>query len=159
MGSLSHGDAEAAGGAGSGGRMDGCGCWITPEGGSALLIPPQMPPCAAAAAAAAAATQHLTSLAQQLHSSLHSHPLTRLLLDDLDVDLEGEQRLSAGDVGLAAASRDLRSQGAMCDTGDVRLQAAKRCEFGETQFENASGETECASVAKRMRTEQAVLSL
>lgn len=111
-----------------------------------------MPPCAAA-------TQHLTSLAQQLHSSLHSHPLTRLLLDDLDVDLEGEQSLPAGEVGLAAAPRDLHSQGVMCNSGDVRLQGAKRCEFGETRFEDASGETEGANLAKRMRTEQAVLSL
>lgn len=138
---MSHGDAEAAGGATSGENLDGCGCWIKPKGDSALFTSPHVPPCTAAAAAA---TQHLTSLAQQLHSSLHSHQLTRLFLDDLDVNLEGEQRLPAEEVGLA---------------GDPRLQTAKRCEFGETHFDDASGEIEGANVAKRMRTEQAVMSL
>lgn len=136
----------------SGGRLDGCGCWVIPEEGDALLAPPQAPPCTAA-------TQHLASLAQQLHSSLHSHPLTRLLLDDLDVDLEGAPRLPPGEVSLGAAPGDPNSPGVMCDSDDVRLQGAKRCEFGENRFEDASGETEGAKLAKRMRTEQVVLSL
>lgn len=138
---MSHRNTEAA--TASGRRVGECGCWIRSDEG-ALLTAPQVP---------AAASQHLTSLAQQLHSSLHAHQLTRLLLDDLEVDLEAEQRLQASETGLAAP-RDLTGKGTRHDTGEVRLQAAKRCDFGDTQYEDAKEEGEGASVAKRLRTEQ-----
>lgn len=138
---MSHRNTEAD--TASGSRLGECGCWIRPDEG-ALLTAPQVP---------AAASQHLTSLAQQLHSSLHAHPLTRLLLDDLEVDLEAEQRLQASETGLSAP-RDLTGKGVRRDTGEVRLQAAKRCDFGDTQYEDAKEEGEGASVAKRLRTEQ-----
>lgn len=142
---MSHRSAEAACAAASGRRAGECGCcWIRPDEG-ALLTAPQVP---------AAASQHLTSLAQQLHSSLHAHPLTRLLLDDLEVDLDAEQRLQASEAGLTAP-RDLTGKGGVRhDTGEVRLQAAKRCDFGDTQYEDTKDEGEGASVAKRLRTEQ-----
>lgn len=146
MGSLSHGNTQAT--TTSGRMLEGCGCWIRPDEG-ALLTAPQVP---------AVATQHFTSLAQQLHTSLHAHPFTRLLLDDLEVGLGGEQRLQARETSLVAP-RDLNDKSVMRDTGEVRLQASKRCEFGETQYEDATEEGEGASVAKRMRTEQVVLSL
>ena len=116
----------------------------------ALLTTPQVP---------ADATQHFTSFAQQLQTSLHAHSLTRLLLDDLEVDLEAGQTLQASEKTDLAAPRDLTNKGVMCDTGQVRLQASKRCEFGDTQYEDAEEEGEGANVAKRMRTEQVVLSL
>ncbi|KAG0696231.1 hypothetical protein GWK47_026617 [Chionoecetes opilio] len=149
MGSLSHGDTgNTEGSTAAGSRLDQCECWIRPDEG-AVLTAPQTP---------TSTTQHFTSLAQQLHTSLNAHPLTRLLLDDIEVNLGDEQRLQARDTGLAA-SRDLTDKGMMCDTGEVRLKASKRCEFGETQCEDDAEEGEGASVAKRMRTEQVVLSL
>lgn len=102
---------------------------------------------------------NLASLGQSLHTSFHSHKLTRLFLNDLEIKLSEEvQRREATEKDITCI-RNVHSANILYNsTEDVTLKSSKRCHCREEDLQGV-GDREKVSTAKRMRTEEVVLSL
>lgn len=104
------------------------------------------------------AKDHLSSFGQHLHTSLCPHQLTTLFLDDLQAKLSQEvQRREVTEKDITV-HRNVHSTNIIYDNEDVNLKSSKRGHCSEGDLRGV-GETEEVSTAKRICTEQVVLSL
>lgn len=143
LGSFGPGVVEAS--AGSGGQ---CGCWRRMEGGGGG---DQGRPTNDH-------HHHLAPVDHRLRDGLQSHRLNTLFIDDLEVKLGeevGRREAAAGDD--LVIHNNIRTASMLFDGDDVTLKSSKRCHCRERDLRG--GEADDASTAKRMRTEQVVLSL
>ncbi|KAK4327884.1 hypothetical protein Pmani_001690 [Petrolisthes manimaculis] len=96
--------------------------------------------------------QQLSSLAHHLHASFQSHHhLARLLMGDLELELDGD-----GSSEYQAPQGDASSL--MPDATQNKLKGSKRCECRDAEAEEEVREAEEGGRAKRLRTEHLVLT-
>lgn len=113
--------------------------------------------------------EHLKSLnVRQLQASLvESHQLSRLFVEDIEVDNLGEEMTTTEeDDGIVVLpTADLRHTTRMLyDTDHLKLRSSKRCHDGEMDYEGSDdggrdAEDTVTNAAKRLCMEQVVLSL